>query len=50
VVIPGVRNKLIAMSGRFMPREWLTRVSARLLRPVGRVSRTPSTTGRIGSM
>ena len=50
VVIPGVRNKLIAMSGRFMPRESLTRVSARLLRPVGTVSRTRSTTGRIGSM
>src|SRR5215470_7639096 len=33
VVIPGVRNNLLAMSGRFMPREWLTRVSARLLRP-----------------
>jgi hypothetical protein len=33
VVIPGVRNKLIAASGRFMPREWLTRVSALLLRP-----------------
>ena len=34
VVIPGVRNNLLAASGRFMPREWLTRVSARLLRPV----------------
>ena len=34
VVIPGVRNKVIAAVGRFMPREWLTRVSARLLRPV----------------
>jgi short-subunit dehydrogenase len=34
VVIPGVRNKLIAASGRFMPREWLTWVSARLLRPL----------------
>ena len=34
VVIPGVRNKVIAASGRFMPREWLTLVSARLLRPV----------------
>ena len=34
MVIPGVRNKLIAASGRFMPREWLTLVSARLLRPV----------------
>ena len=33
VAIPGMRNKLIAASGRFMPREWLTRVSARLLRP-----------------
>lgn len=39
VVIPGARNNLIAMSGRFMPREWLTLVSARLLRPVGPVSR-----------
>jgi hypothetical protein len=36
-----VRNKLIAMSGRFMPRESLARVSARLLRPVGTVSRPP---------
>jgi short-subunit dehydrogenase len=34
VVIPGLRNKLVAESGRFMPHEWLTRVSARLLRPV----------------
>ena len=34
VVIPGLRNKVIAASGRFMPREWLNRVSARLLRPV----------------
>ena len=25
VIIPGVRNKLLAASGRFMPREWLTR-------------------------
>jgi short-subunit dehydrogenase len=33
VVIPGLRNKVIAASGRFMPREWLTRVSARWLRP-----------------
>lgn len=41
VVIPGVRNKVIAASGRFMPREWLTRVSARLLRPVSTASRTP---------
>ena len=41
VVIPGVRNKVIAESGRFMPREWLTRVSARLLRPAGTASRPP---------
>jgi short-subunit dehydrogenase len=42
VVIPGVRNKVIAASGRFMPREWLTRVSARLLRPAGPVARRRS--------
>jgi uncharacterized protein len=41
VVIPGVRNKMIALSGRFVPREWLTRVSARLLRPAGTASRPP---------
>jgi uncharacterized protein len=41
VVIPGVRNKVIAASGRFMPREWLALVSARLLRPVSPVSRPP---------
>ena len=41
VVIPGVRNKVIAASGRFMPREWLTLVSARLLRPVSTASRPP---------
>ena len=34
VVIPGVRNKLIAASGRLMPREWLARVGALLLGPV----------------
>jgi short-subunit dehydrogenase/uncharacterized protein YndB with AHSA1/START domain len=33
VVIPGLWYKLIAASGRFIPREWLNRVSARLLRP-----------------
>jgi uncharacterized membrane protein len=32
---------LIASSSRFMPREWLTRVAARLLRPVGAASRPP---------
>ena len=41
VVIPGVRNKVVAVGGRFMPREWLTLVSARLLRPVGTASRPP---------
>jgi short-subunit dehydrogenase/uncharacterized protein YndB with AHSA1/START domain len=41
VVIPGVRNKVVAASGRFMPREWLNRVSARLLRPVSTSSRPP---------
>jgi short-subunit dehydrogenase/uncharacterized protein YndB with AHSA1/START domain len=33
VVIPGPRTKVIAQSGRFLPRTWLTRVSARWLRP-----------------
>jgi len=33
VVIPGVRNKLIAANARLMPREWLALISARLLRP-----------------
>jgi short-subunit dehydrogenase len=32
VVVPGLRNKLIVVSGRFTPRESLTRISARLLR------------------
>jgi uncharacterized protein YndB with AHSA1/START domain len=40
VVIPGIRNKLIAASGRLMPREWLTLVSARLLGPAA-ASRPP---------
>jgi short-subunit dehydrogenase len=35
VVIPGVRNKVIAASGRFVSRQQLTRISARLLRPAG---------------
>jgi len=42
VVIPGVRNKVVAASGRFMPHEWLTRVSARLLRPASTAPRPPS--------
>jgi short-subunit dehydrogenase/uncharacterized protein YndB with AHSA1/START domain len=41
VVVPGVRNKLIAASGRFMPREWLAVVSARLLRPSTMEARPP---------
>jgi hypothetical protein len=41
VIIPGVRNKVVAESGRFMPRELLTRVSARLLRPAGTAPRPP---------
>ena len=41
VVIPGVRNKVLAASGRFMPREWFTRVTARLLRPISTASRPP---------
>ncbi len=40
VVIPGIRMRLIAESGRFLPREWLVRVSARLLGPA-RVSPRP---------
>ena len=39
VVIPGLRNKLIAASGRFMPREWLTRL--RPAAPPGNRPRPP---------
>jgi short-subunit dehydrogenase len=39
VIIPGMRNKVLAASGRFIPREWLTRVSAGLLRPLSTTSR-----------
>ena len=28
-----MRNNVMAASGRFMPHEWLTRISGRLLRP-----------------
>lgn len=35
VVIPGVRNWILAQSGRFMPREWLTRITGGWLRPAG---------------
>ena len=41
VVIPGLRNKVIATGGRFLPREWLTRVSGRLLRPASTAPRPP---------
>ena len=41
VVIPGFRNKVIAAIARVMPREWLTLVSARLLRPIDAASRPP---------
>ena len=35
VAIPGLRTRMIAESGRFMPREWLTRVAEGWLRPAG---------------
>jgi short-subunit dehydrogenase/uncharacterized protein YndB with AHSA1/START domain len=41
VVIPGIKNNVLAASGRFMPREWLTRFTGRLLRPVSIPSRPP---------
>jgi short-subunit dehydrogenase/uncharacterized protein YndB with AHSA1/START domain len=41
VVIPGLRNRILAESGRFMPREWLTRLTGRWLRPVNTGSRPP---------
>jgi uncharacterized protein YndB with AHSA1/START domain len=41
VIIPGVRNKLFAANARFMPREWLARVGARLLRPADTTARPP---------
>jgi short-subunit dehydrogenase/uncharacterized protein YndB with AHSA1/START domain len=41
VVIPGLRNYVLAASGRLMPREWMTLVSARLLHPVDAASRPP---------
>ena len=33
VVIPGMRNQADRRQRRFMPREWLARIAARLLRP-----------------
>ncbi len=41
VVIPGLRNRVIAESGRLMPREWLALVTARLLGAGSAVSRPP---------
>lgn len=41
VVVPGLRNKLLAEAGRFAPREWLTLISARLLGPVRSTSKPP---------
>ena len=41
VVIPGVRNRLLAESGRFMPREWFTLITARLLGAASTTSRPP---------
>lgn len=41
VVVPGLRTKVIAWSSRFMPRQAMARVSARLLRPVGVAPRPP---------
>jgi uncharacterized protein len=42
VVIPGTRNNVMAAGGRFMPREWLTLFSGRLLRPASTSSRPPA--------
>lgn len=33
VLVPGFRNRMMSMGGRFLPAEWMTRVTARLLRP-----------------
>jgi len=41
VVIPGLRNKAIAASSRFTPREWMALIGARLLRPASVASRPP---------
>jgi short-subunit dehydrogenase/uncharacterized protein YndB with AHSA1/START domain len=41
VVIPGLKNKLLAFGVRFLPRPWLARLSARLLHPPGQSSRPP---------
>ena len=41
VVIPGLRNWLMAQSSRFMPRAWMTLITARLLGAAGTASRPP---------
>jgi hypothetical protein len=41
VVIPGARNKVLAVGGRFMPRKWLTLFTAQLLRSKSTTSRPP---------
>jgi NAD(P)-dependent dehydrogenase (short-subunit alcohol dehydrogenase family) len=41
LVIPGLRNRIVAESGRFMPREWLTRITGRWLRPVSTSPQPP---------
>lgn len=41
VVIPGLLNKVMAESGRLMPRKWITSFSARLLRPINATSQPP---------
>lgn len=41
VVVPGWKNTFLAVSGRFMPRQWLTLFTAWLLGAGGAVSRAP---------
>ena len=41
VVIPGRRNWLVAQTSRFMPREWMTLITARLLGDGSAVARPP---------
>ncbi len=41
VVVTGVTNRLGAESGRFLPREWMTRLSSLLLGPARRASHAP---------
>ena len=41
VVIPGLRNWVVAQTSRFMPREWMTLITARLLGEGSAVARPP---------